>query len=196
MKRILLVDNYDSFTYNLAHYLEALGCDVDVVYNDQIPEEIEGAYEAVVLSPGPGLPEEAGGMMALIEQIAGRVPIFGVCLGMQALAQYFGGTLYNQRVVKHGIQESIYAEEKGIFSGIADPVKVGLYHSWAVNEEGNYEVIARSESGTVMALQNRMNRCTGVQFHPESVMTEHGKQMLENFLEMKWTIEPRAEIAK
>lgn len=159
---------------------------VDVVYNDVIPQEIVGCYDAVVLSPGPGLPSEAGEMPDLIAKISGSVPIFGVCLGMQALAVNFGGELENQKVVKHGVQEEVQITGDGIFQDISSPVKVGLYHSWIVSENGDYEVTARSNSGVVMAIKNDKMMFVGVQFHPESVMTEHGMQMLENFLNYNW----------
>lgn len=185
MKRILLIDNYDSFTYNLFHYLESLGVEVEVVLNDKLSGVEPERYDALVLSPGPGLPEEAGDLMKIIEATAGRKPILGVCLGMQALALYSGGELYNQKVVKHGIQEKIHLEKSDLFDGLPSEVEVGLYHSWAVKEgSGDFKITARSASGTAMALENAKLNWYGVQFHPESVMTPEGRKILMNFISL------------
>ncbi|XOV67908.1 MAG: anthranilate synthase component II [Fluviicola sp.] len=182
MKRILLVDNFDSFTYNLVHYLEALSCEVDVRFNTEIPEQILETYDAVVLSPGPGLPEESGELMTLIANYKGKVPILGVCLGMQALAIELGGALYNQQLVKHGVQERISVKRGVLFSVDQEDFVVGLYHSWGVSIEGDYHVTAKSQNGVVMAIENDRLRCYGVQFHPESIMTPGGKEVLKRFL--------------
>lgn len=185
MKRILLIDNYDSFTYNLFHYLESLGVEAEVVLNDKMSAVEPDSYDALVLSPGPGLPEEAGDLMKIIESYAGMKPILGVCLGMQALALYSGGELYNQKVVKHGIQEKIHLEKSDLFNGLPPEIEVGLYHSWAVKEgNGNFRITARSSNGTVMALENTNLNWYGVQFHPESVMTPDGKKILMNFVSL------------
>lgn len=184
MKRILLVDNYDSFTYNLVHYLEALDCEVTVCYNDSIPTQVLELFDAVVLSPGPGLPEESGDLLLFIDRFLGQLPMLGVCLGMQALALQLGGEIYNQKMVKHGLQESISVEKSTLFSTREESFEVGLYHSWAVREDDNYEVTAKSLSGVIMAIENREKRCYGVQFHPESIMTPRGKEVLQNFLKM------------
>lgn len=182
MKRILLVDNYDSFTYNLAHYLEALGCEVVTQFNDVIDVDVIPQFDGIVLSPGPGLPSNAGLMPEIIERFLGKIPILGVCLGMQGIAVHLGGDMYNQPKVKHGVKETIQLEKSLFFEGIGSEMEVGLYHSWAVTEEGNYKVIAKSQSGVIMAIENQEMKCLGVQFHPESIMTPMGKVVLGNFL--------------
>ncbi len=182
MLHILLLDNYDSFTFNLEHYLVSLGVHVDVKRNDV--KELDALnYDGVVLSPGPGLPVAAGRMMSLIECLDGKVPVLGVCLGMQGMAEYLGGTIYNQNRVKHGVQEEIVTESSPIFKGLKNHIQVGLYHSWAVNSEcGDFEIVAKSSTDIVMALQNEERKMYGVQFHPESIMTPDGMQILDNFL--------------
>ena len=182
MKRILLVDNYDSFTYNLAYYLEALGCSVATQFNDTVDLSSLFDFDAIVLSPGPGLPSEAGLMPEIIKTSLGKIPVFGVCLGMQGMAEFLDAEIYNQSEVKHGVQEEIGVSQVSLFNGVGECMEVGLYHSWAVSEDGNFEVIARSKSGKVMAIQNEVLLCYGVQFHPESIMTPKGRMVLENFL--------------
>lgn len=182
MKRILLVDNFDSFTYNLVHYLESLECQVDVRFNNEIPDGILDNYDAVVLSPGPGLPEESGDLKAFVGDYIGKIPILGVCLGMQALALELGGELFNQDTVKHGVQEVISVKKSVLFSESNDDFKVGLYHSWGVSNDGNYTVTAISKERVAMALENEALKCFGVQFHPESIMTPDGMEVLQNFL--------------
>ena len=172
------------------HYLEAVDCNVTVCYNDAIPIEMFESFDAVVLSPGPGLPNESGDLMPFIEQYLGKIPMLGVCLGMQALALELGGKIYNQDVVKHGLQEQISVEESGLFQASETAFEVGLYHSWAVHPSDNYRVIATSKSGIVMAIENVSKRCYGVQFHPESIMTPRGKEVLKNFLETVSLTEP------
>lgn len=184
LPRILLIDNYDSFTYNLFHYLEELGADINVEKNDTVNPDQINAYDAVLLSPGPGLPSEAGKLMEVIEKCKGDIPVFGVCLGMQAIAISLGGQIYNQELVKHGVQEVINLSESVLFQGLGKRVEVGLYHSWAVRPEpGDIEITALSDTGVVMALQNQSLKMYGVQFHPESIMTPDGKVILRNFLE-------------
>ena len=177
-----MVDNYDSFTYNLVHYLEALNCSVTVCFNDAIPENDSPAFDAVVLSPGPGLPEESGGLMSFLQLVLGKKPVLGVCLGMQALAIELGGSLFNQQQVKHGVQEQITVSGSSLFRGFPNQIEVGLYHSWGVTESESYEIIARSKNGVIMALENEEMQCYGIQFHPESIMTPEGKNILRNFL--------------
>ncbi|MCR9174005.1 MAG: aminodeoxychorismate/anthranilate synthase component II [bacterium] len=183
MKRILLVDNFDSFTYNLVHYFESLDCVVTVCFNNEIPHQVIGEFDAVVLSPGPGLPQESGALSAFVKNTIGKIPILGVCLGMQALALELGGELFNQKVVKHGVQEEITTKKGTLFTSSSTDFKVGLYHSWAVSHEGNYRITAESNNGIVMALENAQLRCYGVQFHPESIMTPRGLEILRNFLQ-------------
>lgn len=182
LKRILLVDNFDSFTYNLVHYLESLHCEVHVCYNNSIPSNVLEDFDGIVLSPGPGLPEESGDLMLFIELHMGKIPILGVCLGMQAIAISLGGELYNQKLVKHGLQEEISVQKGVLFTSDDASYQVGLYHSWGVSEAGRYRVTAFSKSGTVMAVENKEEKCFGLQFHPESVMTPLGVEILKNFL--------------
>ncbi len=184
MQRILLLDNYDSFTYNLSHYLEAEGAAVDVVLNDQFDSSTLELYDKVVLSPGPGLPSDSGALMDVIRLSDGIRPVFGVCLGMQAIAEFLGGSLYNQEVVKHGVAEMIQLETSLLFQGVPSEIEVGLYHSWAVNIEGDFEVISKSNEGVIMAIENKSKNFYGVQFHPESILTPQGKEIIKNFLSL------------
>lgn len=181
MQQILLLDNFDSFTYNLEHYLVGLGSRVHVVRNNVAISNLLD-YDKIVLSPGPGLPNEAGCLMDVLEQADGKVPVLGVCLGMQAIGIHLGGGIYNQEIVKHGVQEEIECKDSVLFSGMPNRMEVGLYHSWAVKEHTNYEVTARSESGILMGIENKDRKLYGVQFHPESVMTPNGMNILKNFL--------------
>ena len=185
--RILLLDNFDSFTYNLAHYCEGDGCLVDVIDNASFdPKELKN-YQALIISPGPGLPKEAGVLMSVIkEALRINIPVLGVCLGMQAIAEHFGGNLYNQDMVKHGVSEriTITSEDAVLFKGLENRQQVGLYHSWAVeiSEESDLQTTSFSDSGVLMSLQHRKLPIHGVQFHPESIMTKNGKEMIRNFL--------------
>lgn len=183
MKRVLLLDNYDSFTYNLKHYISNLGFEVEVIRNDVFDIDV-CKYSHVVLSPGPGLPNDAGSMMQLIERVDSKTPLLGVCLGMQAIAEYLDGSLYNQAEVKHGVAERIRLDDVPLFQGLLSEIEVGLYHSWSVNDVGGFDVVARSKSGVVMAIQNADRQMYGVQFHPESIMTQSGIDFLGNFLRM------------
>lgn len=185
--KILLLDNYDSFTYNLLHYLEKIEeVEVSVILNDEIDLSTIESFDAVVLSPGPGLPSQAGKLLAVIQKaIESEKPILGVCLGMQALANHFGVDLYNQEKVKHGVSEVCeISEHSSIFKDIPSTINVGLYHSWAVKSELNSELIplAFSENNVLMAMQHRSKRIYAVQFHPESILTEFGNKMIENFV--------------
>ena len=184
MKRILLLDNYDSFTYNLAHYLIGLNVAVDVRRNDEkVINPLD--YDGVVLSPGPGLPKEAGILMDVIQQCDGKIPVLGVCLGMQGIAEFLGGELYNLNEVKHGVPEKVKLENSELFKGMDSEIEVGLYHSWAVKPySGEFNEIAFSENEVLMGLSNSERKLYGVQFHPESVMTPKGKEILANFLEL------------
>jgi len=185
---ILVLDNYDSFTYNLVHIIKALGYkNVEVHRNDKITvEEIE-RFDKILLSPGPGIPSEAGILQQVIRTYAGKKSIFGVCLGHQAIGEVFGGTLTNLSKVYHGIATKTKILSKGIlFEGIPTEVTTGRYHSWVVdtrNFPSILEITAEDEDGKIMALKHKTYDIVGVQFHPESVLTEFGQKMVQNWLE-------------
>jgi anthranilate synthase component 2 len=185
---VLILDNYDSFTYNLFHYFKGLVSSVSVFRNDESSiAEIE-KYSHIVISPGPGLPKDAGVLMDALSQYSESKKILGVCLGMQAIAEHFGGELYNQEIVKHGLQEEIEITENrnGLFKGIANTTHVGLYHSWAVNPNNLpscFNITAKGKTGVTMAIEHKTLPISGVQFHPESIMTTEGKTMIKNWLE-------------
>jgi anthranilate synthase component II len=188
MSGILVLDNYDSFTWNLVHYLEAISGDsVDVFRNDEISIQEASAYNQIILSPGPGLPSEAGILLPLIKALAPEKPIFGVCLGLQAIAQAFGGNLKQLEEVMHGLQRNcnILDDEDPLFSNIVSPFEAGRYHSWVVDEAtlpSCFKVLANDDQGNIMALRHKTYQLCGVQFHPESIMTPDGKLMLKNWL--------------
>ena len=183
--KVLLIDNFDSFTFNLFHYLEAEGAIVTVLRNDEIEIDSIPKFDKIVFSPGPGLPVQAGKMLEVIEKFHTTIPMLGVCLGMQALGEFFGGKLYNLTEVKHGKSErcKVIIESK-LFEKIPTPFQVGLYHSWAVdiNHVASLKPIAHSENQVLMALEHVSLPLFGVQFHPESILTEHGKQLIRNFI--------------
>ncbi len=184
--RILLLDNHDSFTWNLQHILVQHAA-VDVVMNDAISVDEAAQYDRIVLSPGPGLPREAGILMELVHKLMPTHPILGVCLGMQAIVEACGGTLYNQARVMHGLAVGCTPEEPcdPLFAGLTVPFEVGLYHSWAA-DPGTFpkdlRITARSEQGVIMALRHRGHAVCGVQFHPESVLTPMGGAIIANWL--------------
>ncbi len=185
MKKILVIDNYDSFTYNLVHYLEDLDCEVIVKRNDQLTLEEVDAYDRIVLSPGPGVPDEAGLLKAIIKQYAPTKKIFGVCLGQQAIAEVFGGALINLDKVYHGIATKItIVKEDAIFKGLPNELEVGRYHSWVVdpNLPEALEATSFDQNGQVMSLRHKTYDVAAVQFHPESILTPQGKQILKNWL--------------
>jgi len=184
---ILVLDNYDSFTYNLVQYLGELGAEVKVARNDELSvDEVEAlAPQRVVISPGPCTPNEAGISLALVARLAGRVPILGVCLGHQAIGQAFGGQVVRARQVMHGKVSRIRHDGRGVFAGVPDELVATRYHSLVVERDSlpaALEVSAQSEDGEIMGLRHRSLAVEGVQFHPEALLTEHGHQMLENFL--------------
>jgi anthranilate synthase/aminodeoxychorismate synthase-like glutamine amidotransferase len=186
---ILLLDNYDSFTYNLYQYLSELGADVRVVRNDQATvDEIEAmAPERVVVSPGPGAPEEGGISIELIERLAGKLPVLGVCLGHQCIGVAFGATVAYAGEIRHGKSSMIEHDGKGVFRDLANPFEAIRYHSLAIVPEtvpACLEVSARSDSGVIMGVRHREYPIEGVQFHPESILTHEGKHLLRNFLGM------------
>ena len=185
--KILVLDNYDSFTYNLVQYItEIMGETPSVFRNDEISLDAVEAYDAIVLSPGPGLPSQAGIMLELIKRYAPTKHIFGVCLGLQAIGEAFGGSLYNLSKVYHGVATMIQVTDSQelIFQNIPREILVGRYHSWAVVKEdfpADLKITAVDAEGAIMALAHRTYNVRAVQFHPESVMTDYGKQMLKNF---------------
>ena len=185
---ILLIDNYDSFTYNLYQYLCELGADVRVARNDEITiAEAEAmAPEKLVVSPGPRTPQEAGISVELIERMAGKLPILGVCLGHQCIGEAFGGVVAYAGEIRHGKSSRIEHDGKGVFRGLPNPFEAIRYHSLAIQPESVpecLEVTARSDSGVIMGVRHRQHAVEGVQFHPESIMTAVGKDILRNFLQ-------------
>ena len=206
--KTVIIDNYDSFTYNLAHLVKELGVEVDVLRNDQFRLEDLEQYDKIILSPGPGIPEEAGLLLDVIRIYAGKKPILGVCLGEQAIGQVFGGKLTNLSEVFHGVQtdviirneelrmkneesesrmngDKIILEEDYIFEGLTEKFPVGRYHSWVVDTEDfpeNLAITAVSPEGQIMALKHRKHDVHGIQFHPESVLTPDGKKIVSNWL--------------
>lgn len=184
---ILLLDNYDSFTYNLLHYVEQVSdAKVEVKRNDKISLEEVERFDKIILSPGPGLPKDAGIMPALIKKYASQKSIFGVCLGQQAIAEAFGGSLINLEKVFHGVALPMKVIEKDLlFRGLPKRFNVGRYHSWTVNPDDfppELEITAIAESGEIMALRHKTYDVRAVQFHPESILTEHGLQLIRNWL--------------
>lgn len=182
---VLVIDNYDSFTYNLVHYLEDLDCEVIVKRNDQLTLEEVEAFDKIVLSPGPGIPDEAGLLKAIIDRYAPTKSIFGVCLGQQAIAEVFGGTLINLDQVYHGIATEINITKDDIlFKGMPKTIEVGRYHSWVVHPDlpEVLEATSFDENGQIMSLRHKVYDVCAVQFHPESVLTPDGKEMLKNWL--------------
>jgi len=184
---LLMIDNYDSFTYNLVQYLGELGEAVRVVRNDEkTVAEIEAmAPERLVLSPGPCTPNEAGVSLALIERFKGRIPILGVCLGHQAIGQAFGGSVVHAKTLMHGKVSRIHHSGKGVFAGLPTPYDATRYHSLAIERAScpaDLEVTAWTEDGEIMGVRHRSLAIEGVQFHPESILTEHGHALLRNFL--------------
>ena len=184
--RILVIDNYDSFVFNLVQYLGQLGADCEVVRNDEIKVTKADNFDGVLISPGPGIPEEAGISMEMIKYCAEKkIPLFGVCLGHQAIATAFGGKVSRASELLHGKTSQVHHKEKGVFAEIPSPFTATRYHSLAV-EKGSVpdvlEITGETESGIVMGLRHKTLPIEGVQFHPESVLTEHGHAMLANWL--------------
>lgn len=184
--KILVIDNYDSFTYNLVHYLEDLDCEVTVKRNDQLTLEEVDAFQKIVLSPGPGLPDEAGLLKTIIKTYAPTKSILGVCLGQQAIAEVYGGSLINLDAVYHGVSTKVTScvNDESLFDGLDKTINVGRYHSWVVDPNLPEELEATSidENGQVMSLRHKVYDLRGVQFHPESVLTPQGKKILENWI--------------
>jgi anthranilate synthase component 2 len=188
--KIIVIDNYDSFTYNLVHYLEKVtDATVEVYRNDKISLEEIDRFDKILLSPGPGIPSEAGILLDVIRKYAPTKSILGVCLGQQAIAEAFGGTISNLKEVFHGVATPVNILVKDtLFNGIPERLNVGRYHSWAVNKVDlpkELEITVVDESGSIMGLRHKTYDLRGVQFHPESVLTEHGLQMIENWVNKK-----------
>ncbi|UJP63841.1 anthranilate synthase component II [Mongoliitalea daihaiensis] len=186
--KILVLDNYDSFTYNLVYIIRQLGygAQMDIYRNDKISIEAVEAYDKILLSPGPGIPSEAGIMPALLKQYASTKDILGVCLGHQAIGEAFGSGLTNLSEVVHGLASEVTVQDDLLFQALPKEFKVGRYHSWVINEQtlpSSLKVTARTPDGQIMAVTHEVYRVRGVQFHPESILTEHGVEMMRNWLE-------------
>lgn len=186
-KKILVIDNYDSFTYNLVHYLNDLNCDVDVKRNDKLTLEEVNSYEKILLSPGPGIPDEAGLLKEIIKNYAETKSILGICLGQQAIAEVFGGEIENLTKVYHGVSTEVELtnDDDVLFRDIPNKIEVGRYHSWVVSNNLPEELIVTSvdENGEIMSLKHRVLDVRSVQFHPESILTPEGKKILKNWVE-------------
>jgi anthranilate synthase component 2 len=184
--KVIIIDNYDSFTYNLSHLLKELGAEVSVVRNDQFTMEQLEPYDKIILSPGPGIPSEAGLLLDVIKTYAGRKPILGVCLGHQAIGESFGASLENLSQVFHGVATPCTVTLPDyLFDGLPDTFEVGRYHSWVVAEEGLpacLQVTSRSPEGHIMSLRHSDYDVRGIQYHPESILTPNGKAILTNWL--------------
>jgi len=185
--KILVFDNYDSFTYNLVHIIRELGYTPDVFRNDEITLEEINQYDKILLSPGPGIPDEAGILKPLIQQYADKKSILGVCLGHQAIAEVFGAKLYNIKNVLHGVtsQAKVIIQDEVLFQHVSNKFQATHYHSWAVSDENFPEVLevtATNDDKIIMALRHKNYDVRGVQFHPESIMTPEGKQMIKNWI--------------
>ena len=184
--KIVIIDNYDSFTYNLSHLVKELGAEVTVVRNDQFALPELEAYDKIILSPGPGIPSEAGLLLDVIKTYAGKKPILGVCLGHQAIGECFGAQLTNLSEVFHGVAtEGTQFDNDPIFAGLPQRITMGRYHSWVVSKDGLpscLEITAESDEGQIMALRHKEYDIHGIQFHPESVLTPEGRKIIENFI--------------
>lgn len=184
--KIVIIDNYDSFTYNLSHLVKELGADVEVLRNDRFELKDLEKFDKIILSPGPGIPEESGLLLDVIKCYAGKKPILGVCLGHQAIGQFFGGKLTNLSQVYHGIQTpGLLKGNDYIFEGLPNTIQIGRYHSWVVDKNEFpecLEITAESEEGFIMGLKHKDYDIHGIQFHPESVLTPDGAKIIENWL--------------
>ena len=185
--KVVVIDNYDSFVYNLVHYIEELDVDVTVVRNDQFNLNAIAEFDKILLSPGPGIPDEAGLLKDVIKTYAGMKPILGVCLGQQAIGEVFGGQLTNLDQVFHGVATTaqILVDDTVLFQGLAQKIEVGRYHSWVVSTDefpDVLEVTSVDENGQIMSLRHREFDIRGVQFHPESVLTPSGKEIIKNWI--------------
>lgn len=187
MKKILVIDNYDSFTYNLVHYLESLDAEVTVMMNDEVHPDDPQDFDKILLSPGPGIPDEAGLLKNIIKRYAPTKSILGVCLGQQAIAEVFGGSIINLSTVHHGVAATIkiLVDNEPLFKSLPKQIEVGRYHSWSVDPAtlpAVLEATSVDENGQIMSLRHTIFDVKGVQFHPESVLTPHGKKILESWI--------------
>ncbi len=186
--KVLIIDNYDSFTYNLKHYVEGLGASVDVIRNDVLNLEKVAEFDKIIFSPGPGLPATTKNMFDVLDRFHAAKPILGICLGMQGIAEFYGGNLVNQFKVTHGVQTKINIIQTSIlFSEMPDEFLGGLYHSWKVDLDSLpdcLELVALSNNNVAMAIQHKTQPIFGVQFHPESILTQNGKNIIANFLKI------------
>lgn len=185
--KILVLDNYDSFTYNLVYILRELGYgdQMDIYRNDKIALEDVEAYDKILLSPGPGVPSDAGIMPALILKYAATKDILGICLGHQAIGEAFGGSLNNLTEVVHGVASEVKVKDDVLFNGLPKIFKIGRYHSWVIDEStlpDSLSITAKTLDGQIMGVKHKAFRVRGLQFHPESILTEHGKQIMENWI--------------
>lgn len=185
--KIVVIDNYDSFTYNLVHYLEDLDCEVTVLRNDEFEIDDIAAFDKILLSPGPGIPDEAGLLKEVIQKYAPTKSIFGVCLGQQAIGEVFGGQLTNLDKVYHGVatEVTLTHPDEVLFRDLPEKFQVGRYHSWVVAQDNfpaDLEITSIDENGQIMSLKHKHYDVRGVQYHPESVLTPHGKQILKNWV--------------
>ena len=184
--KIVIIDNYDSFTYNLSHAIKALGANVTVVRNDQFELKDLEKYDKIILSPGPGIPSESGLLLDVIRSYADKKPILGICLGEQAIGEAFGGKLINLKDVFHGVQTPVQIlNDEVLFRSLPEKLLVGRYHSWVVSKEelpDCLEITALSEEGYIMGLRHKIFDVHGIQFHPESVLTPEGIQIIQNFI--------------
>ena len=183
--RILFIDNYDSFTYNILQICQGIGADVFVFQNDEItPEEAHQNINPthLVLSPGPGRPEHAGSLISMAKYFTGKIPILGVCLGHQAIAQAFGGDVVYAKTIQHGKASWIQHSQSGLFEGIPTPMQVGRYHSLAVRIQNNFKITAQTDDGEIMGIEHVKLPIFGIQFHPESILTPQGPNLIFNFL--------------
>ncbi len=184
--KIVIIDNYDSFTYNLSHAVKALGANVTVVRNDQFELKDLEKYDKIILSPGPGIPSESGLLLDVIRSYANKKPILGICLGEQAIGEAFGGKLINLKDVFHGVQTPVQIlNDEVLFKSLPEKLLVGRYHSWVVSKEELpecLEITALSEEGYIMGLRHKTFDIHGIQFHPESVLTPEGIQIIQNFI--------------
>lgn len=190
-RKILMIDNYDSFTYNLVHYIEEYGAKVNVVRNDEISINKIKKYkpDIIFISPGPCSPKEAGISVKIVKELAGKIPIFGVCLGHQSIGYAFGSEIIKAKKLLHGKTSKIYHNGKGIYKNLPNPFEATRYHSLIINKKTlpkDFEITSQTKDGTIMGILNKELKVEGVQFHPESILTKQGKKLIKNILETKY----------